>query len=253
LGITKECTLESALNYIIKRASSSMKNKNWTKYLFEFLSIFIAVISAFALSNWNDITNNQHSEQKILVEIMNSLEIDLRDFKININGNNLSLEADSVFRSLINGEQASQETIATLYIRIFRDYIPIINKSAYESLKANNLKTVTNDSLRIQIIELYDYYYSIIEKLEYEVPEMKSYKNYFQKTNTLLSPFMEFDENGDLIRFSDLSLLTENNKKEIHSYLWRIRENRKLKLNRYDKIIEEMKKLKLSIEKELIK
>jgi len=228
-----------------------MKNKNWTRYILEFLSIFIAVVSAFALTNWNDNKNNQHSEQKILAEILNSLEIDLKDFKNNINGNNLSLKADSVFRDLINGEEKSQESIALEYTLLFRDYIPIVNKSAYESLKSNNLKTVTNDFLRIQIISLYDYYYSIIEKLEYEVPEMKSYKNYFQRTNSLLYPFMEFDKNGDLIKFTGLNNLTENNKKEILSYLWRIRNNRKFKLARYDLIIEEMKKLELAIEKEL--
>jgi hypothetical protein len=154
-----------------------MKEKKWTKYIFEFLSIFIAVVSAFALSHWNDTRNNQHSEQKILVEIMNSLEIDLKDFKNNINGNRLSLKADSVFRSLLKGEEVSQDSIALQYTLLFRDYIPIVNKSAYESLKSNNLKTVSNDLLRIQIISLYDYYYSIIEKLEYEVPEMKSYQN----------------------------------------------------------------------------
>ena len=229
-----------------------MKEKKWTKYIFEFLSIFIAVVSAFALSHWNDTRNNQHSEQKILVEIMNSLEIDLKDFKNNINGNRLSLKADSVFRSLLKGEEVSQDSIALQYTLLFRDYIPIVNKSAYESLKSNNLKTVSNDLLRIQIISLYDYYYSIIEKLEYEVPEMKSYKNYFQRTNSLLFPYMEFDENGDLISFTELSHLTENNKKEILSYLWRIRNNRIFKLARYDLIIEEMKKLELNIKNELL-
>jgi hypothetical protein len=228
-----------------------MKNKNWTRYILEFLSIFIAVVSAFALTNWNEKKNNQHSEQKILIEITNSLEIDLKDFKNNINGNNLSLKADSIFRNLINGEEVSQDSIALEYTLLFRDYIPIVNKSAYESLKSNNLKTVTNDLLRIQIISLYDYYYSIIEKLEYEVPEMKSYKNYFQRSNSLLYPFMEFDENGDLIKFEGLNNLTDNNKKEILSYLWRIRNNRKFKLARYDLIIKEMKKLELAIEKEL--
>lgn len=31
-----------------------MKKGNWKKYGIEFLSIFIAVIAAFALNNWND-------------------------------------------------------------------------------------------------------------------------------------------------------------------------------------------------------
>ena len=112
-----------------------MKNNNLTKYFFEFLSIFIAVVSAFALANWNDNRNSRDSEQKILVEIMNSLQIDFKDFQNNIEGNKLSLIADSVFRGLLNGEEISQGSIALNYTLLFRDYIPIVNKSAYESLK----------------------------------------------------------------------------------------------------------------------
>jgi len=228
-----------------------MKNKKWKKYAFEFLSIFIAVVSGFALTNWNDNRISKHSERKILSEISNSIKIDTRDFENNINGNKLSLRADTVFRGLINGEHISQDSIALYYTLLFRDYIPIVNKSAYESLKANNLKTVTNDSLRIQIISLYDYYYSIIEKLEYEVPEMKSYKNYFSRINSLFHPFMKFNHTGDLIQFIELDKLEINEKKEILSYLWRIRNNRNFKLARYDLIIKEMKKVESTIEKQL--
>ncbi len=229
----------------------AQKNKNWKKYAFEFLSIFIAVVSAFALNNWNDNRNNNHSEQKILTEIKNSINIDIHDFNININGNKLSLKADSIFRALINGKKVSQDSIGIYYTILFRDYIPIINKSAYESLKANNLKTISTDSLRLQIISLYDYYYSIIEKLEYEVPEMKSYKNYFQRINTILYPLMEFNEHGELISINNLNQLDTNQKKEILSYLWRIRNNRIFKLRKYDQIIKVIEKVEKNISNEL--
>ena len=54
-----------------------MKKRNWRKYSVEFLSIFTAVISAFALNNWNDNRKDQNAEQKILIEIKNGLEKDL--------------------------------------------------------------------------------------------------------------------------------------------------------------------------------
>ncbi len=228
-----------------------MKKRNWKKYALEFLSIFIAVISAFALNNWNDTRNNKHSEQKILTEIKNSIKIDIQDFNNNIYGNKMSLKADSIFRALINGKKVSQDSIGIHYTILFRDYIPIINKSAYESLKANNLKIISTDSLRLQIISLYDYYYSIIEKLEYDVPEMKSYKNYFSRINTILYPFMEFNENGELISITNLHELETNEKKEILSYLWRIRNNRKFKLGRYDLIIQVIEKVENNLTKEL--
>jgi len=229
-----------------------VKKRKWKKYAFDFLSIFIAVVSAFALNNWNDNRNNKESEQKILTEIKNSIAVDVDDFKNNINGNKMSLRADQLFRELINGNHIPQDSIALLYTLLFRDYVPIINKSAYESFKSNNLKTISNDSLRLQIIKLYDYYYSILEALEYKVPEMQSFSNYYSEINSLLYPYMEFNEaTGDLIAIHNPVQLSENEKQKILSYLWRIRKNRTYKLGRYETIIQEIEKVKSNIEKEL--
>lgn len=240
-------------NYILKKKFRIVNSKNWQKFGLEFLSIFIAVISAFSLNSWNENRISTHSELKILSEIKNSLKIDEHDFKQNIQGNTLSLKADAMFRDLLKGKEINQDSVAFYYTALFRDYIPIVNRSAYESLKANNLKTIENDSLRIQIISLYDYYYTIIESLEFEVPEMNSYSNYFARVNQLIYPFMEFDANDDLKGIHGISTLSVAEKQEILSFLWRIRNNRKFKLGRYRLVLKEMEKLELNIEKELLK
>lgn len=210
------------------------------------------MVSAFALSTWNEGRSSKQSENKILIELQNSIQTDIKDFKNNISGNKLSLRADKVFRDLIENKEIDQDSIGLMYTVLFRDYIPIINRSAYESFKANNLKTITNDSLRLQIIKLYDYYYSIIEALEYEVDEMKSYDNYFSEINTMLNPYMKFDrDSGDLISIKGPINLNVSQKKKILSYLWRIRNNRKYKLSRYNSIINAIKKVKGSIQNEL--
>lgn len=50
-----------------------MKKANWEKIGFEFLSIFIAVTSAFALNNWNENRRDDNAANKILAEISNGL------------------------------------------------------------------------------------------------------------------------------------------------------------------------------------
>lgn len=59
-----------------------MSKLNWKTYAFEFLSIFVAVISAFALTNWDDKRRDRHTEVKILTEIRNGLEKDIKDVQI---------------------------------------------------------------------------------------------------------------------------------------------------------------------------
>jgi hypothetical protein len=53
---------------------------DWKKYTFEFFSIFIAVITAFPLNNWNDNRKADKSVNKILIEISNGLEKELNGF-----------------------------------------------------------------------------------------------------------------------------------------------------------------------------
>lgn len=227
-----------------------MKKNKWKKYILEFLSIFIAVVSAFALTNWNDNRNNARSEQKILTEIKNGIGLDNHDFESNIKGHNLSLRANNVFRNLIENKPISQDSIGKFYISLFRDYSPVINRSGYESLKESGLKTITNDSLRFQIIALYDYYYGIIEILD-NVNEMQSFENYFSSVNVLLHPYMEFDDKGNLKRIDKPKGLSEIQRKEILSYLWRLENNRKYKIAKYQTIIQIMKKVKENINAEL--
>lgn len=228
------------------------KKRNLKKYFFEFLSIFIAVTSAFALNTWNENRNDKQSERKILVEIKNSIQTDIKDFTVNIHGNNISLRADQIFRDLIGNKKINQDSISLMYTALFRDYIPIINRSAYESFKSNNLKTITNDSLRLQIIELYDYHYSVLEALEYKVDEMKSFDNYFSEINSILMPFMSFDPmSGDLISITNPTNIADVDKKKILSFLWRIRKNRQFKLSKYANLIKVIDKVKGNIEKEL--
>lgn len=227
-----------------------MQKLKWKKYIFEFLSIFIAVISAFALTNWNDHKNSRNSEQKILTEIKNGIGIDKQDFEGNIYGHNLSLRANYKFRELLKGKEISQDSIGILYISLFRDYTPVINRTGYESLKETGLKTITNDSLRFQIISLYDYYYGIIDILD-NVTEMQSFENYFASVNSLLHPYMEFDDSGNLLEITNPEELSRSERKEILSYLWRLENNRKYKLGKYQSIIEIMDSVKTDIENEI--
>ena len=55
--------------------------ESWKKYGFEFLSIFVAVVLAFSLDNWNQNRREAHLENKILTEIANGLEKDIEDLR----------------------------------------------------------------------------------------------------------------------------------------------------------------------------
>ncbi|UHO38875.1 hypothetical protein H5J24_01425 [Chryseobacterium capnotolerans] len=223
------------------------------KYFTDFVLIFISVILAFILTEWSANQGEKVSQSKILTEIHNGLQSDTKDFKANRDNHKISIRGVQVFRNWTSGKPVPQDSIALYYYALFRNYTPIINKTGYESLKANNLKTITNDSLRFGIISLYDYHYQIIEKLENSNSEMQDFTNYFKATNDIIHPYLIFDEKGNTKGLQLTHKLSENQKKELMSYFWRMELNKKFKVMRYNEVIKKQNELQKSISEELKK
>lgn len=228
-----------------------MKKLNWRKYAFEFLSIFIAVISAFALNNWNDNRRENKAEEKILLEIQNGLEKDLVDLEVNVAGHKQGIRSCQFWRKIIQNEPVSQDTLQMKYIQLTRDFTSLQNVSGYQTLKSKGLEILDNDSLRSALIALYEYDYYTLKKLEEGYEEMQFQRNYFKEINTMIAPYFEYDEKGNLIKVETPVELTEKEKKIFMSYLMKIELNRKFILRFYRMVEKKVNELRQSIEKEL--
>ncbi len=225
--------------------------KNWKKYTFEFLSIFIAVISAFTLNNWNDNRNNRNAESKILYEINNGLNKDLKDIQLNMMGHKRGIKAADYFRNLIANKAISKDSLMFHYLNLTRDFVSIQNTSGYETLKSRGLELIKKDSLRTKIISLYEYDYNILRKLEEDYYELQFQKNYFKEINRLISKNLQFNGDKQIIGINTPLNIGQNEEKIILSYLWKIQVNREFILNYYSEIKSKIKILKARIEKEL--
>ena len=80
------------------------KFKNWKKYLFEFLSIFLAVTFAFLLDRWNDERKGGIAENKILEEIYNGLKRDSLDIANDEHYFKIAFRGIKYFNKIIDGE-----------------------------------------------------------------------------------------------------------------------------------------------------
>jgi hypothetical protein len=215
----------------------------------EIALVMIGILLALQVNNWNDEKNSKISEQKILSEISNGIWRDLSDFEGNVYSNKKAIKAGEYFINYISKNEVSLDSLNFYYSSLFKDYSPVINKSGYESLKSNGLKTISDDSMRFQIVELYDYYYTIIENNTAQQAEELTFTNYSGLIKKLY-PFMEFDNNGQIISASK-PLLDVHDQKELTSYLQLVKNRREYVLKRYKKVIENMKKLSVSIDKHL--
>lgn len=224
---------------------------NWTYFLFEILSIFIAVLLAFGITRWNDYRKDRDSETKILLEIKNGLERDLEDFRLNIYGHREGLRHVAYFRDLLQNRPVPTDSLDRRYLILLRDFISIQNRTGYESLKSQGLKLVQNDQLRYEIISLYDFSYQIIQKLEEEYSEMQFNDTYFHAINEILAPHLVFDAGGQLVSIRQPLRLPAGQRSRLLSYLWRIESNRRYTLREYQSIEDKIVQLISDIEQEL--
>jgi len=229
----------------------SFKFKNWRKNGFEFLSIFIAVVSAFALNNWNDNRRDNKSEQKILREIANGLEKDILDVRGNMGGHKAGIAACNFFRDAFAEKDVKSDSLMIHFFALTRDFISIQNIAGYETLKSKGLELIDNDSLRLDIISLYEYDYNSLRKLEEEYSEMQFNKNYFKEFNQGLAPKFQFDENKNVIGIHLPLKIPDEQKRILLIYLWKIESNRMFILRYYSDLENKISKALKNINTEI--
>ena len=227
------------------------KSKNWSKFLIEFISVFIAVVFAFALNNWNDNRKDNNAETKILHEISNGLEKDLDDITLNILGHKDGVVACKYWRKVINNAEFSQDSVLLNYLNLTRDFVSIQNKAGYETLKSKGLELLKNDSLRLEIITLYEYDFKTLLKLEETYSEMQFQNSYYKELNKIISPFLVFDKKGYIISLELPVKVSKIDKNIFLAYLWKIEMNRNFILYYYSEIEKKTRKLIMNIENEL--
>jgi len=229
----------------------TVKNMNWKKLGFEFLSIFIAVTSAFALNNWNENRNENEAANKILAEILNGLDKDLEDARDNKRGNEYGIDACKFWRNIIQGKEVSLDTLPGHYFYLTRDFTSIQNTSGYETLKSKGLELIYNDSLRYKIITLYEFDYSILRKLEEEYKEMQYQESYFDRINNIIAPNFKFNEKGNLVGLKLPLKISDTEKNILFSYLLKMQYNRGFVLRHYTEVEKKILNLIEEIEKKL--
>ena len=215
----------------------------------EIVLVVIGILIALQINNWNENRKENKIENKILTEISKGLKQDLIDINSNMSAHKAGLKACEYFYDIFTNKQVQTDSINYYYTYLTRGYISIQNKSGYESLKSRGLELIKDDSLRNDIIRLYEQDYSFIMKLEEQDPEGNFYDNYFKEFNNHISPNLIFSESGEIESIQLPLNVPETEQKKILSYLWKIKNDRTFILSIYSQVLENLLQLQLNIER----
>ncbi len=132
---------------------------NWKYTLGELALIVFGILIALQIDNCNDRYKERQFEKKILREIKTALEGDLDHIQNRVNRcRQIRNSADVLYRNLTT-KAPYRDSLQAHFERLDWQIIFELKTAPFETLRSKGIETVSNDSLRIRLLELYDYTY----------------------------------------------------------------------------------------------
>lgn len=234
---------------MLKRILQTLSEK-WPEFLLEILVIMVGILGAYALNDWSHRRDKAETEYQILSEIKSNLELDLIDLNENRKGHE---QCGILLDSLLYFPDSLDviETGIALH-RGFRDFVFLPQTSAFETLKAKGVDLISNDSLRVDVLRLYDFYYNGIVKIEGEYGPSEFTSDYrYLLNNYLIRSDLDFlaPENSKVeFRYPGKGWLSNG---DVSVRIDRTRTQRRFMLSVYESGIDIVNDLIERIDKEL--
>ena len=143
-----------------------MGKLNWQYALGELVLIFTGITLSLWFNDWSEDKKQRSVEIKTLREIKTEILLDTIDINDNIRSYRAMVEGDSLIHQWLM--HALPDTVITSrrIANLDAHYTITFHSSAYETLKSRGVETIRNDSLRLAIVQLYDFDYKLVEQSE---------------------------------------------------------------------------------------
>ena len=138
------------------------KTSKYFKYAIgEIVLVVIGILIALSINTWNENKKTKSYEVKMLSEIAKALDSDINYFKFSSKRLQSLDSASTHFIRLVHEKSTFNDTLYKAgfsrwyYLRAGINYL--YNPGPYEALKSSGLDRVSNDSLRNNLINFYDF------------------------------------------------------------------------------------------------
>jgi predicted transposase YbfD/YdcC len=135
---------------------------NWVRHGFETLYVIVGILVAFSLNDWNESRKAQNTEISILNELISGLTMDSTTLNDNIERHNLAIQSCDIVLKALNELEEYNDSLALHFAAVNYYTFFASTRGAYESLKSMGFESISNKSLRFEIIDIYDQWYTIL-------------------------------------------------------------------------------------------
>ena len=137
--------------------------ENWIRHGFETLYVIIGILIAFSLNDWNEKRKARITEISILNELIIGLSSDSDNLDFNIAKHNQAIKSCEIVLKALHEFEEYNDSLAYHFAAVHYYTTFASNRGAYESLKSMGFESISNKSLRIKIINLYDRLHSVLQ------------------------------------------------------------------------------------------
>ena len=161
------------IKFFRKIRQGLLSENKFTKYLMyaigEIVLVVIGILIALQVNTWNQHRISHNLELKLLKDLHNDLETDLKNLSTKIEYDSLfAASNDSLFTCFKNNNLADGLKVRNINGTLY-NWFGIINntlffypqKYAYQNIINSGIDIIENDTLRQDIMHLYDYLYRI--------------------------------------------------------------------------------------------
>jgi hypothetical protein len=125
----------------------------------EILLVMIGILLALQVNNWSENKKEKRLETDTLLEIRDALKEDLKSIEFVLNSHTKTLSSQNIVIEWIKTEKPYNDSLDFHFANSVKSTHALLRQGPYESLKDFGIRLIKNDSIRIQIQNLYDFTY----------------------------------------------------------------------------------------------
>jgi hypothetical protein len=149
---------------IRKQLADDNKPLKYMRYAIgEIVLVVIGILIALSINNWNEKQKLKKIEIKILKEMKLAINDDIERLNYNIKTYNSVKRAIEIIIEQLPLETPTSDSLQYAFQQSLFNNKVLPNTGAYETLKAKGIDLISNDSLRIQIIDVYEKKYKYFQ------------------------------------------------------------------------------------------
>jgi hypothetical protein len=149
-----------------QKAGERSSTAFWSFAIGEFVLVFLGILIALQVDNWNQGREDRRLERVLLQEMLSELKGDLEDISYNAQVQERLQNSNRVVLDFLQRNLPWHDSMAYHFAQIMGAGIFDYNASAFESLQSIGIDLIRNDSLRKQITGVYTVVYTHVKANE---------------------------------------------------------------------------------------